>query len=165
MSHLLNVDFVLLVIAAVSVLVGWVRGFLFEVLSLVGWVAAYWAAHWFSPDMTHWVSQGETRSAVNEGVTFAGIFIGVLIVWGLLARLLSMVIHATPLKIIDRVFGAVFGAGRALIVMMAMTTMVMLTSFAQSEAWQQSHGAGWLMSVFSYIKPVLPSQIVQHLLQ
>ena len=39
----------LLGVLLLSVLVGLVRGLVFEVLSLLGWVVAYFAAQWFAP--------------------------------------------------------------------------------------------------------------------
>ena len=43
------VDAVMLGALVLSVIVGLMRGFVFELLSLVGWVAAYFAAQWFTP--------------------------------------------------------------------------------------------------------------------
>ena len=37
-------DYIVIVIIAVSVLLGWWRGLVYEVLSLAGWVAAYFMA-------------------------------------------------------------------------------------------------------------------------
>ena len=47
-------------------------------------------------------------------------FIAALIVWGLLSRLLRRLIHATPLRGVDRLLGAVFGVLRGGVVLLAL---------------------------------------------
>lgn len=163
MDQLGWVDWVFLGILLLSILVGLIRGLVFEVLSLLGWVAAYVAAQWLAPELAPHLPVGAAGSAVNHAAAFVVIFIAALIVWSLLARLVRMVIHATPLSLVDRALGATFGMARALIVMLAITTVVMLTSLAKTSAWQQSRGAVWLNGALHGIKPVLPPQIAEHL--
>ena len=58
MSQILQigwVDAVLLAVLVISVIVGAIRGFVFELLSLVGWVAAWFAAQWFSPQVAPYI--------------------------------------------------------------------------------------------------------------
>ena len=163
MTELGWVDWMFVGILAVSIVVGLWRGLVLEVLSLVGWLAAYVAAQWLAPEAARFLPVGRPGSALNHAASFASVFIVALVVWALLARLLSFVIHATPLGPVDRVLGATFGMARAFVVMLAITTVVMLTSLAQSQAWRASHGAVWLNGALRGIKPVLPSQIAEHL--
>lgn len=157
------VDLVFLGILVLSIVVGLLRGLVFEVLSLLGWVAAYVAAQWLAPELAPHLPVGAAGSALNHAAAFALVFIAALIVWSVLARLVRLLIHATPLSLVDRALGATFGMARALIVMLAITTVVMLTSLAKSSAWQESRGAVWLNGALHGIKPVLPPQIAEHL--
>jgi len=157
------VDLAFLGILLLSIIVGLIRGFVFEVLSLVGWLVAYFAAQWLTPELAPHLPVGAPGSALNHAATFACTFIAALIVWSILARLLRMLIQATPLSLFDRVLGATFGVARALVVMLAITTVVLLTSLAKSNAWHESRGAVWLHGALDGIKPMLPAQIAQHL--
>jgi membrane protein required for colicin V production len=163
MSELGWVDWVFIGILLLSIIVGLVRGLVFEVLSLVGWLVAYGAAQWLAPEVAPHLPIGRVGSALNHAAAFACTFIAALIVWALLARLLRMLIRATPLSPVDRVLGATFGAARALVVMLAITTVVLLSSLSRTAAWQASHGAAWLSSALHGIRPVLPAQIAEHL--
>ncbi|HUG22767.1 CvpA family protein [Piscinibacter sp.] len=163
MSDIGWVDLMFLGMLVLSVIVGLMRGLVFEVLSLLGWVAAYVAAQWLSPELAPHLPVGEAGSALNHAAAFACTFIVALIVWGIAARVLRMVIHATPLSGVDRVLGATFGMARALVVMLAIATVVAMTSLAHSQAWQQSRGAVWLNEALQGIKPALPPQIAEHL--
>jgi len=163
MSNLGWVDLVFVGILLLSIIVGLMRGLVFEVLSLLGWLAAYVAAQWLAPSLGPHLPVGRAGSALNQAAAFACMFVLALIVWGLAARVLRMVVRATPLSPVDRALGATFGLARALVVMLAITTVVMLTSLAQTAAWQESRGAVWLNGALHGIKPVLPSQIAEHL--
>jgi membrane protein required for colicin V production len=106
MDHPLGwVDAVLLGILLVSALVGVVRGLVFEMLSLAGWLVAYFAAQWFSPMLAPHLPVGQPASALNHGAAFACAFIGALIVWGLVSRLVRMLVRASPLSLPDRLLG------------------------------------------------------------
>ena len=150
-------------ILVLSILVGLIRGFVFEVLSLLGWIAAYFAAQWLSPMLAPHIPIGKPASALNQAAAFACTFIAALLIWSIVARLLRVLIRATPLSLVDRGLGATFGVARALVVMLAITTVVLLTSLAKSNAWQASRGAVWLHGALNGIKPVLPQQVVEHL--
>jgi len=157
------VDWLFLGILVLSVVVGLWRGFVFEVLSLVGWLVAYIAAQWLGPMLAPHLPVGKPGSGLNHAAAFACMFIAALVIWSLLSRLIRALIQATPLSAVDRTLGATFGLARAMVVLMAITTVVLLTSLAKTSAWQESRGAVWLHGALVGIKPVLPQQIAEHL--
>ena len=157
------VDWALLAVLLASVIVGLVRGFVFELLSLLGWVAAWFAAQWFAPPVATWLPVGTPGSALNLGAAFALTFIAALVVWTLAARLIRLVLHATPLSLPDRLLGALFGALRGVVLLLALAVVVGLTPAARSAAWQQSHGAAALVSALRTLMPLLPAPLARHL--
>jgi membrane protein required for colicin V production len=152
-----TVDWALLAVLAVSVVVGLVRGLVFECLSLAGWLVAWFAAQWGAPQLAPHVPVGSTGSALNLGVAFALAFMAVLVAWGLLAKLLRMLIHATPLSLPDRCLGGGFGMLRGGVLLLAVATVVALTPAAQSQAWRASRGAGWLEQALHALRPWMPA--------
>ncbi|HNJ83929.1 MAG TPA: CvpA family protein [Piscinibacter sp.] len=157
------VDMLLLAVLAVSVIVGLIRGFVFEVLSLAGWIAAWFAAQWFAPVAAPYVPLGVPGSALNLGAAFAAVFVAALIVWAIAARLIRLLIQATPLSLPDRGLGAVFGALRGVVLLLAVAAVVGLTPAVRSAAWQQSHGAGVLAALLDGLMPLLPPQVASQL--
>ena len=157
------VDWTLLAVLLASVIVGLVRGLVFEVLSLLGWLAAYVAAQMWSTELAPHLPVGATGSALNHGVAFAIVFVLALIGWMLAARLIRLIVHATPLTLIDRTLGGVFGLVRALVLLLAVATVVSFTPAVRAGAWQASHGAAWLGVLLSGLKPVLPPAVARHL--
>jgi membrane protein required for colicin V production len=157
------VDWALLAVLALSVVVGLWRGLVFEVLSLLGWVAAYIAAQMFAPAVAPMLPIGHPGEALNHAAAFAATFVAALLLWALAARLLRLVIHATPLQVVDRVLGGGFGLLRGAVLLLAVATIVSLTPAQRAPAWQHSQGAAWLTTLLTGLKPVLPDAIAQHL--
>ena len=157
------VDWALLAVLGLSIAVGLWRGLVFEVLSLVGWLAAYIAAQAFAPQAAPYLPIGAAGSALNYAAAFAMVFVLALIAWALASRLLRLVIHATPLQGVDRALGAGFGLLRGAVLLLAVATVVLLTPAARSPAWQGSQGAAWLVAGLQTLKPVLPDSFAQRL--
>ena len=157
------VDWTLLAVLGLSVVVGLWRGLVFELMSLVGWVVAYVAAQLYSAQVAPQLPIGLPGSALNLGAGFALTFVGVLIGWTLLARLVRLLVHATPLTLVDRSLGAAFGLVRGAVLLLAAATLVTLTPAAQSQPWQDSQGAALLRVALQGIKPVLPAEVARHL--
>jgi membrane protein required for colicin V production len=86
-------------------------------------------------------------------------FVVALVAWGLLARLVRLLIKATPLTIPDRLLGALFGFVRGGLLGVVVATVVALTPAAQSPLWQSSLGAQWLGVVVQGLKPLLPQAL------
>jgi len=157
------VDWALLAVLLLSIAVGLWRGLVFEVLSLVGWIAAYIAAQAYASTVAPLLPIGVPGSALNQGVGFALVFLLALVAWAIASRLLRLVIHATPLQAIDRILGAGFGLLRGAVLLLAVATVISLTPAARSPAWQHSQGANWLVAVLQGLKPALPESLAQHL--
>jgi membrane protein required for colicin V production len=149
-------DWALIALLALSVSIGMARGLVFELMSLAGWVVAYFAALWFAPEVAPHLPVGTPGSALNHSAALAACFVGAIVIWSLLARLVRMVIAATPLTVPDRILGAAFGALRGLVLLLALATVVSLTPAAQSTAWKQSVGAQWLAILVRGLQPLVP---------
>lgn len=157
------VDLTLLGLLVLSVLVGIWRGLVFELMSLIGWVVAYVAAQMFAPQAAALLPMVAPGSTMQHVAGFALVFLGVLVVWSLLARLVRFVVHATPLTALDRLLGAGFGLLRGGVVLLVVATVVAVTPAAHSAAWQGSLGAAWLAKALQGIKPALPAELAQRL--
>jgi membrane protein required for colicin V production len=157
------VDWALLAALGLSIAIGLWRGLVFEVLSLVGWVAAYIAAQVFVDTAATYVPIGSAGGALNHAAAFAIVFLLALVVWALASRLLRLAIHATPLQVVDRVLGGAFGLLRGAVLLLAVATVVALTPAARSPAWQHSQGAAWLAVALQGLRPMLPESLAQHL--
>lgn len=150
-------------VLVLSVILGLVRGLVFEMLSVLAWIAAYFVAQSLAPVLRPHLPVGEAGSSLNHAAAFGIVFVAALIVWSLAARLLRHLIRATPLSVIDRVLGAGFGLARGLLLLVAVVTVCSYTPAWHSDTWQRSQAVAWLLPVLHGLKPMLPDDLSQHL--
>ena len=155
------IDWALIAVLVLSVIAGVLRGFVFEVMALAGWIVAWLAAQWFAADVAPWLPLGEPGSSLNHAAAFAACFVAGIVAWTLLAQLVRMLVHATPLSFADRALGAGFGLLRGAVLLLAVATVVALTPAATSHGWRTSLGAMWLNTAMHGLKPVLPEQVAK----
>jgi membrane protein required for colicin V production len=147
------VDIAMIAVVAVSALVGAVRGLTFELLSLAGWLVAWFSGLWLGPLLAPHLPIGAAGSPLNVVASFACAFIGALIVWGLMARAVSAVVKRTLLSPVDRLLGAVFGLVRAAVGLLAVVAVLAFTPAASTSAWRDSLGVAGLNAVLHELMP------------
>lgn len=157
------VDIALLAVFGLSVLIGLWRGFVFEIVSLLGWLVAFVIANSAGPTLADVIPLTNTDPQLRLWVAYVVAFVLVLVACTLLARMLRALVAATPLSFVDHLLGGVFGAARGALVLVVVATLVMLSPFARSTPWTNSHGALWLGLALEGLKPVLPQSLNVHI--
>jgi membrane protein required for colicin V production len=148
------IDIGFLAFLALSMMIGLWRGFVFELLSLAGWFAAYFGARYGTPLLQPMIPIGEPGSGLNYGVSFACVFLGALVVWSIGSRIVRALIRATPLSPIDRLLGAGFGLVRGLVVLLIAVVLVGVSPWGKAPMWRQSTAVAWLNAVVHELKPL-----------
>lgn len=118
----------------ISCIIAVLRGFIREILTIAGAVggavAAFYAGPLASPVVRGWLgvekpAEGETAkklfdvipyTAVADALAYGGIFISVVIVLSVISHFLAKGAKAAGLGPIDRLFGLLFGAARAALI-------------------------------------------------
>ena len=129
-------DIVILGVVLLSALIGLVRGLLKEVLSLATWTAAIGLALYFAPEASVYLAGVISDEVIRLVAAFAGIFLGALIVGGLVQWLIGALVKGTGLTGTDRFLGFVFGSARGVLV--CLVGLIAIRSFAQSADWWQA---------------------------
>lgn len=157
------VDIILLLVLAASVLLGLWRGLVFEVLSVAGWVLAFFLAQWYADWAAGWLPLGDaTAPPLRYAAGFALVFVATLFGSSLLAWLVKKAFESVGLRPIDRVLGAGFGLLRGLVLLLALALLVHMTPWRDSEAWQQALGPDWLLAGLHALKGFMPDTLVQY---
>lgn len=149
-------DWAVLAILLMSLLLGAVRGLVYEVLSVLGWMAAFVAAQWFAADVAAKLPMGTASATLRFAAGFVLVFVAAAFAAGLIARLIKTLVQAVGLRPVDRVLGAVFGLLRGVILVLIGGVVVHLTGMHQGAWWQESRSAGVVTDVLHTSRPLLP---------
>ena len=152
-------DLALLAVVLVSVGVGAWRGLVFEALSLAAWVVAYIAAPWLAPVVAGWLPERSAEAGWQSLAAIVLAFLLVLVLCGLVARLVRVLLHATPLQGIDRLLGAGFGLLRGGLLCLLAAVLVGLTPFKEHPVWKDSLLRPWLAATLHGLAPLLPNDL------
>lgn len=153
------VDLGLIVVVAVSMGIGLWRGLVFEVLSLVGWVVAYFGASILAPWVMELLPAERLGAALTHLASVLLGFVVILILWGLGAKLLKHLIQSSPLSPLDRLGGACFGVLRAVLIGLLVVLVVGHTRLAGTEPWRASRAVPALAGLLSALHPLLPEAV------
>jgi membrane protein required for colicin V production len=132
-------DGVVIAVVLISALLAMFRGFVREVLSIAAWVAAAILAYLFYEDLLPYVSDYVDNRSVAVGLSAAAIFLVSLIVVSLVTMKISDYVMDSPVGVLDRLLGFVFGTARGLLlVVVAVIFFNWLVDEANRPAWVTS---------------------------
>ena len=132
-------DWAIVAILGLSTVISLVRGFIREALSLFIWAAAFVIAAIFHQQLAAYLTHLVDTPSLRALVAWIALFFGVLISGSLISFLLGQLVESTGLSGTDRLLGAVFGAFRGFIVVMAILIILPgLLPVSQDPWWQQS---------------------------
>ncbi len=155
-------DIAVILIIALSALVGWWRGFMYELFSLIGWIAAYVVARTFSAQALPYVPEAIGTVNVRAMVAFAALFIVTLVIGAIAAWLLARLAKFAGLSMMDGKFGAMFGVLRGVLVVLALVWLGGLTSMPQHAWWRDAWSSKALLQAALYAKDYVPENAVRN---
>ena len=156
-------DWIAVAVLVLSMLIGLVRGLVFEVISLGGWVAAFFCAQWLADDVGAWLPFGEPDATWRYAAGFVLVFVGVAFGVGLLAALIRKLITVVGLRPVDRILGGAFGAARGAVALLALAVVVHLLALSGNAWWHESRSAIVLDAALQGLKPALPEKLASYL--
>jgi len=156
-------DWVIVAVLAASVLLGLWRGLVYEVLSVLNWIAAFVLAQWLAPRAAAWMPLGQAGESVQYAAGFVVVFILALFAGGLLAWLTKKLVEAVGLRPVDRALGGLFGLVRGVVAVLALAVVVHLTGLARGMWWTESVTAGVATAALRGLKPVVPERFGTYL--
>ena len=132
------VDYIFLGMIALSVLLGFVRGFFREALSLASWVLALWLALEFGQIFVPMLAEVLPSPALQLWGARLMMFVMVLIAGAVVNRLIGMAVRKTGLSGTDRILGMGFGLGRGVLLIGLMVLGAQVLELDQEPWWEQS---------------------------
>jgi len=156
-------DWVVVALLLLSVLVGMVRGLVFELMSLAGWVVAFICAQMFADPVAGWLPVGAPDAVWRYAAAFVLVFVAVAFGAGLITALVRKMVVAAGLRPVDRTLGAAFGFVRGAVALLAVAVGIHLFSLSDSAWWRESRSATVLDAALQTLKPALPGKLASYL--
>lgn len=111
-------DVILIIPLAYGAFTGFKKGFIKEISTLIGFVLAIIVARYMSPGLAQLlIPKFQWDTAVVQLVAFVILFVGVLAATTSLAYMLSKLMRAMKLGLVNRVLGAIFGTVKYLLLL------------------------------------------------
>ena len=114
-SSLTYFDYIVLVIIGLSAVFSMLRGMTREFLGLAGWVLAVFIALTTAPFMTDWLSSFLKVDGLTDILSWALPFTATVVIWFILASLISPGLKRAGLGALDTWFGILFGVLRGVL--------------------------------------------------
>ena len=114
-SSLTYFDYIVLVIIGLSAVFSMLRGMTREFLGLAGWVLAVFIAVTTAPFMTDWLSSFLKVDGLTDILSWALPFTATVVIWFILASLISPGLKRAGLGALDTWFGILFGVLRGVL--------------------------------------------------
>jgi membrane protein required for colicin V production len=148
MGSLTALDVIVLLLVGGAGVLGGMRGFVFEVLSLFAWVAAMIAIRLFFAPFDIWLGRYMPGQGAAMVLAFGIIFLTVFIAGKWIAGSISDRIRHSAIGPLDRVLGFGFGALKGLLV----STLIFLVVSLTYQLWEADAKAkpGWVKESRSY---------------
>lgn len=158
-----TLDWVFVGVLVLSLALGAWRGLVYEVLSVLGWIAAFVLAQWLAPDAAALLPLGGVGAGLRYAAGFVLVFVVAAFLAGLVAWLLKKAVERVGLRPVDRTLGAAFGLVRGGVLLLAAAVVVNMTPLQSGQWWTESKGAGVSTAVLRGLKPVLPESFGRYL--
>ena len=156
-------DIAFVAVLVCSTLLGIWRGLVYEVLSVLSWVAAFVLAPIFAADAAQYLSLHQASTAVQYAAGFLVVFVACAFAGGIVAFLGSKLATAIGLAPVDKLLGAGFGAVRGLLLLLVATLLVGMTPLHTQDWWQEASGPRIANAVLRGLKPALPEDFGKYL--
>ena len=152
-------DYAVLAILLISILISVWRGLVREILSLIGWVAAFVVANLYAQDVQALLPPVLGLPILRFIVAFllllvGTIFLMALINWGILRG-----IQAAGLELADRGLGGLFGQARGCVIVVAIVLVGGMTRAPQMDVWKDALFSRLAESAVETLLPFLPNDI------
>jgi membrane protein required for colicin V production len=153
-------DYIIFVVVILSILLGWWRGLVYEILSLLSWITSYFVAKSWAADFAPYMPDVLASETLKGAAAFFAVFVTALILCGVAAWSLNKLIKSFGLDWrTDGVLGAVFGVVRGFLLVVLLVLVAGLTKLPQTPFWQEALLSNPLQNVALVVKDLLPEDM------
>lgn len=160
-ADILDVGIIILIV--LSAIIGLIRGFVKEALSLATWVAAFAFALIYVKPLAEALPFAVQSEVARMGIAFAIIFFSVLVIGAIINHLLSSAVSSIGLGGVDHVLGGAFGVLRGGLIITLLVILMGLTALPAQSWWKESQLIPWFEDSAEWLRSVIPPDFAAYL--
>ena len=115
-NNLSQIDLLILVVTIISMFYGYVRGLIKETLSILSIFISGYLSTIMYPDISLFIKEYIDMVILADGISFVVLFILIYSIISILSNFIVKSVYNTPIKILDKNFGIIFGFIRSLLI-------------------------------------------------
>jgi membrane protein required for colicin V production len=154
-----EIDYTIIAIIIISSLIGLLRGFVKEVLSLLAWIVAIWVGLTFSRRFSVLLETMIDFPAARIAVAFVILLAIILIISSIINYFAELLLKKTGLIGLNRFLGILLGIFRGAIVIGLLIMLAGLTPLPQFALWQQSYLIPHFQILAIWLREQIPAEI------
>ena len=131
-------DWIILLVLLISVIQAASSGFFQEAFGIAGLVFGYLIAAWQYQRLAGHFAPYISSPWLGEIVAFLAIFLGIMVLAGVLGKVVRWLVREAGLSVVDRFFGGVLGLIRGCLLIAIV--LLGMTAFTPSSQWLQGSG-------------------------
>lgn len=166
-SSLNFVDYAVLVVLAVSSILSTLRGMTREALGLIGWALSVLMARLIAPVLEDPIASIVPSEDLTSGLAWAIPFIITVILWFVIASLISPGLKKAGLGSLDRWLGVLFGFIRGVFMISAIYIGVVIGLGGEAnmpKVITEAQSANVVRAIGGIVTPLLPEDLSQQLI-
>ena len=156
-------DYVVITIVVASLVLGLWRGVIGEVIALVAWVLAFFAAKLWGAEIAQVAFSGIADPAVRIVAGWVSVFVAVLMLMALLRLAVRGLLKALGLTLTDRLLGVFFGVARGGVIVLVLVAVGGMTSAPKEKWWSDAQFSAPLETAVLAGKPWLPPEVAKRI--
>ncbi len=155
-------DYLVFIIIGACIIISMMRGAVREMLSIIGWLAAFYVAKTYAMQLVPLLPRDIPTDSLRVLAAFLILFLGVLLVVSLLSIALSSILNKIGLSWLNRFFGVLFGFAKGLLIVFVLVFLAGLTSIPKDVRWTNAMFSSPLEALVKAALPWMPQKVAQY---
>ena len=128
-----QVDILIIILTIISMIYGYLRGLIKEILSILSLLVAVYISINLYPNISLFIKEYIEMAMLADGISFALMFLFLYSLINIFSNFIVASITNTPIRVLDKNFGILFGFFRALLIFSLLNILLYWTLWKESK--------------------------------
>ena len=122
-----EIDILIIILTVISMIYGYCRGLIKEILSILSILLSVYISIYVYPNISLFIKEYIDMAVLADSISFALMFLFLYSLINIFSNFIVSNITNTPIRILDKNFGILFGFFRALLIFSLLNILLYLT--------------------------------------